>query len=380
MRIINRFNLGGPTYNVAYLSKYLDDRFETLLVGGAKDESEDTSTFITESLGLNPIIIDEMRREISPINDYKAYKKLKKIIQDYRPDIVHTHASKAGALGRLAAYHCGVRQIYHTFHGHVFHSYFGKLKTTFYKKIERYLAKRSTKLIAISNLQKKELSDEHDIAKSEKFHVVHLGFDLRRFSENTVFNRKDFRKKYNLKPSEVAIGIVGRLVPIKNHKFFIDAAEKVIQKTKKVVKFFIIGGGELEQELKTYVKAKNLDQKITFTSWIRNIEWAYAGLDIVALTSLNEGTPVSLIEAQAASKPIVSTKVGGIQDVVLEGQSALLSKSADIASFTKNLIQLVESKPLRDQFSGAAQKFVFDRFSYQVLTREMQKLYLSEKV
>ena len=135
LRIINRFNLGGPTYNVAYLSKYLSPEFETLLIGGEKDESEESSNHILQNLGLEPIIISEMKREIDLVNDYKAYLKIKKIIQEFKPDIVHTHASKAGTIGRLAAKSCNVPVIVHTFHGHVFHSYFGKIKTALYKNI-----------------------------------------------------------------------------------------------------------------------------------------------------------------------------------------------------------------------------------------------------
>ena len=154
LRIINRFNLGGPTYNAAYLTKYLSSDYETLLVGGQHDESEASSSHILEDLNLNPIIIPEMRREINFKNDRIAYQKIKNIINEFKPDIVHTHASKAGAIGRIAANKAGVKQIYHTFHGHVFHSYFGKAKTTFYKNLERYLAKKSTKIIAISEKNK----------------------------------------------------------------------------------------------------------------------------------------------------------------------------------------------------------------------------------
>jgi glycosyltransferase involved in cell wall biosynthesis len=157
LRIINRFNLGGPTYNAAYLTKYLENDYETLLVGGKHDESEKSSMHILDNLGLKPIIIPEMQRSINPINDRIAYKKIQKIIAEFQPDIVHTHAAKAGALGRRAAYNAGVKQIYHTFHGHVFHSYFGTLKTNFYKNIERNLAKKSTKIIAISEIQKKRI-------------------------------------------------------------------------------------------------------------------------------------------------------------------------------------------------------------------------------
>ena len=147
LRIINRFNLGGPTYNAAYLTKYMAPEFETLLVGGMHEITEGSSKYILENLGIEPIIIPEMKREINLKQDRIAYKKIKAIIKDFKPDIVHTHASKAGALGRLAAHQLGVKGIVHTFHGHVFHSYFGRVKTQFYKQVERYLAKKSTKII-----------------------------------------------------------------------------------------------------------------------------------------------------------------------------------------------------------------------------------------
>jgi len=208
LRIINRFNLGGPTYNVGYLSKYMEDEFETLLVGGMKDKSEGSSEFIIEKLGLRPIIIPEMKREIDFKLDRIPYKKIKKIIEEFKPDIVHTHASKAGAIGRLAASKMKVPIILHTFHGHVFHSYFGKAKTTLYKQVEKYLAKKSTKLIAISDIQKQEISGIHKIAQSNKFKVIPLGFDLQRFHDNHSVKRSNFRRKYKVEDNEVAIGIL----------------------------------------------------------------------------------------------------------------------------------------------------------------------------
>ena len=334
LRIINRFNLGGPTFNAAYLTKYLGDDFETLLVGGEKDDSEESSEFILENLNLTPIIIPEMKREINFKEDKIAYKKLKKIIKEFQPDIVHTHASKAGFLGRRAAYKCNVPVIIHTFHGHVFHSYFGKAKTAFYKNIERYLAKKSTAIIAISEIQKHELVNEYNICKSNKVKVIPLGFDLSRFQENKLGKRIDFRKKYLLNEDEIAIGIVGRLVPIKNHTLFIDAIDQILTKTSKKIRVFIIGDGEEKENLLKHCEEKKLDfteftvsprkATITFTSWIKNVDWANAGLDIVALSSLNEGTPVSLIEAQASNKAIVTTNVGGVENVVLKNKSGFI--------------------------------------------------------
>ena len=383
LRIINRFNLGGPTYNAAYLSKYLDPKYETLLIGGQKDESEGSSEYIVKNLGLEPIIIPEMRREISPKNDYIAYKKIKKIIAEFKPDIVHTHASKAGTLGRLAAFQSNVPVVVHTFHGHVFHSYFGKLKTTFYKNIERYLAKKSTRIIAISEKQKEELSAEHAICGAHKIDVIPLGFDLNRFTENQEEKRKSFRSLYNINDQEIAIAIVGRLVPVKNHRFFLDAVQNIAAKEKLPIRVFIVGDGELKEELIEYTKQLGLDYSLTpekratvhFTSWIKEVDVVYAGVDIAALTSFNEGTPVSLIEAQAASKPIVSTRVGGIENIVLENKTALLSDSGDLTTFVSNLKSLIINAESLTKFGEEGKQFALTKFSYQRLCSDVSTLY-----
>ena len=386
LRIINRFNLGGPTYNAAYLSRYMPPEFETLLVGGEKDDSEDSSEFIVKNLGLDPIIIPEMKREIDLKNDFEAYRKMVKIIEDFKPDIVHTHASKAGTIGRLAAANMKVPVIIHTFHGHVFHSYFGKMKTVMYKNIERNLARRSSTIIAISEKQKTELCLIHRICKPEKIRVVPLGFDLSRFTENMVDKRSQFRMRYNIADDEIAIGIIGRLVPIKNHKLFIESSKIVLEKTQQKIRLFIIGDGEDRLNIESMARkaeipfidamVSNAVAPLTFTSWIQEIDIACAGLDIIALTSLNEGTPVSLIEAQAANKPIVTTNVGGIENVVVEGVTALLSHSkTDPNQFADLLLQLTENKERRDDMSRVGWEHVRNKFHYTRLVRDMTELY-----
>jgi len=387
LRIINRFNLGGPTFNAAYLTKYLEPEFETLLIGGVKYEEEESSEFILEKLGLTPIIIPEMQRSISFKEDKKAYQKIKKIIQEFQPDIVHTHASKAGTLGRLAAAKCNVPVVVHTFHGHVFHSYFGKAKTHFYKTIERYLAKKSTKIIAISDIQKKELWKEHKICKEEKLAVIPLGFDLDRFQENIDEKRTSFRKEYQLKDDEIAIGIVGRLVPIKNHQLFIHAINEVQKKTSKKVRAFIIGDGEEKVQLIELLNRIGLDYAewrkdkvsatVTLTSWIKEVDWANAGLDIITLTSLNEGTPVSLIEAQASNKPIVTTNVGGVENIVLKNETAFITESNNLDQFVNAVLKLVEDDKLRAEMSKKGWGFVKKEFHYSRLANDMTKLYSS---
>ena len=387
LRILNRFNLGGPTYNAAYLTKYLSSEFETLLVGGVKDKSEDSSEYILEKLGIKPIIIPEMKRSINPVNDLIAFRKIVKIIRDYKPEIVHTHASKAGTIGRIAALRCNVPVIVHTFHGHVFHSYFNSYKTELIKSVEQGLAKRSSKIIAISDNQKYELAEKYNITNPDKIEVVPLGFDLSRFRENTLEKRKTFRQKYHIKDNEIAIGIIGRLVPVKNHELFLNAIKYIKERTSKKIRAFIIGDGESMENLKQKTRELNIDfidftkkdeiATLTFTSWIKNIDYAYAGLDIVALTSRNEGTPVSLIEAQAANKPIVSTNVGGIENIVLPNCTALLTRNGGEDDYAYKLLNMIEDDALRIRMTQDGWDHVKNKFHYSRLIDDMSNLYFS---
>ena len=381
LRIINRFNLGGPTYNAAYLTKYLEGEYETLLIGGNHEKNEKSSMHILEDLGIKPIIIPEMQRSINPLLDRIALKKIKEIIEDFKPDIIHTHAAKAGALGRKAAYNAGVKQIYHTFHGHVFHSYFSKIKTNIYKKIERDLAKKTTKIIAISPIQKEELSKVHKICKPEKIEVIPLGFDLSKFYKNKEAKREKFRKKWRIKDSEVAIGIIGRLVPIKNHLFFIKAINQVLSSCSIPIRFFIVGDGEEKENIIEYINEFKInystDDKVAtiqLTSWIKEIDEVNAGMDIICLCSLNEGTPVSLIEAQASGNPIVTTRTGGIENIVIENKTALISEINNLNLFVENLITFINSKEKRKQFTELGVK-KSKEFDYNILIKNIKTLY-----
>lgn len=386
LRIINRFNIGGPTYNVAYLTKYMPTEYETLLVGGMPEASEEGSAHVLADLGIEPVLIGDMKREIGLRDDYAAYRKLRYIIHKFKPDIVHTHASKAGALGRLAARNEGVPLIVHTFHGHVFHSYFGKAKTYFFKSVERGLARSTDRIIAISERQKEELTVDHKICSPDKVSVVPLGFDLTKFWTDQDLKRAEFRARYHLDEDDIAVGIIGRLVPVKNHVMFLEAARKVLAQTTKKVRFFVIGDGESREMLIEKSKAIQLDtvylpngqaHSVTFTSWIKDADWAMAGLDIVALTSFNEGTPVSLIEAQAASRAIVSTRVGGIENIVQEGKSALLSQNDNADQFAQNLLSIIENDDLRHDMCSYGKGFVEKRFHYTRLVDDMSNLYSS---
>jgi glycosyltransferase involved in cell wall biosynthesis len=384
LRILNRLAVGGPVLNAAYLTKYMAPEFETLFVVGEKEDHEKSAAFLADQLGIQYTTVAGMGRSINPGSDFFAYQKMKKLIKDFQPNIVHTHAAKPGAIGRLAASAMKVPAIIHTFHGHVFHSYFNSVATKFFINTERYLARKSSAIIAISEQQRRELTDEFKIAPAEKFRVVPLGFDLDRFYNKQEEKRNKFRTEFKL-TDEIAIGIIGRLVPVKNHYLFLKGIAHVLQSSNKKIKAFIIGDGETRGDLENVAsqagikfsseKDTNHPHPVVFTSWRSDIDVINAGLDIVALTSFNEGTPVSLIEAQAANKPIVSTRVGGIQDIVKEGETALLADVTDATTFSNHLLRLVEDDALRLRLGNNSRQYVMQKFSYQRLVKDMSELY-----
>ncbi|MDY0315796.1 MAG: glycosyltransferase, partial [Bacteroidales bacterium] len=358
--------------------------YDTLLVGGMNSKDEACSDYIIKKLGIHAITIPEMTREIG-YNDLIAYKKIENIVKRYKPDIVHTHASKAGYLGRKAAIKLKVPVIVHTFHGHIFHSYFNKYTTSIFKKLEQNLANKTDVIIAISPLQKEELSKVHKIANEEKFRVIPLGFDLNRFQENLKEKRQAFRLKYDLKDDEIVISSIGRLVAVKNHPLFIKAFAKAKNKTTKKVKAMIVGDGFLRNGLvelawslglKVSVPEKSVtNPDIIFTSWIGEADMVFAGSEIAALSSFNEGTPVSLIEAQASNTPIISTNVGGVKDIVIEGKTGLLCENDNVDDYSEKLLTLIENTKLREDMSQNGWDFVKNKFHYTRLVNDVKSLY-----
>ena len=377
LRIINRFNIGGPTYNAVFLSRYLSDDFETLLVGGLPEDGESDSLHIAAEYNVEPLLIHEMKREPSFSSDHQAYKRIQQIIKEFQPHIVHTHAAKAGALGRRAAQKMKVPIIVHTFHGHVFHSYFGKLKTAVFKQIERSLAKKSTGIVAISAIQKQELSGIHRICSPDKISVINLGFDLEKFHENREEKRKLTREKFSILDDEVAVAIIGRLAPVKNHSMFLDVVAHVSKRTSKKVRFFIVGDGTERMAIEQRISSMQLSEtiRVEMTSWIKDISSFNPGMDVICLTSLNEGTPVSLIEAQASGVAVVSTDVGGVRDILLEGETGFVTPLNAVEMFTDKVVVLVEDEKKREKMSQNGWKFVEAKFSYKTLVANMESYY-----
>ena len=388
LRIHNRLIVGGPSHNVTLLTAYLSPEFETRLLVGKKDPAEKDATYIAQRLGLKPIEIAEMRRSILPCNDIIAYFKIKKIIREFKPDIVHTHASKSGAIGRLAANSCNVPLIVHTFHGNVFHSYFNGFLTSLIIRIERFLAKKTDAIVAISDSQRKELTDVYKIAPPEKIFTIALGFNLEKFSVDQDAKKEVFRNKYGFDKNDIVVGIIGRLVPVKNHEMFLEVAALIKANSNKNIRFVIIGDGEsrtliekkaaeLNLSYSYFVSHPKVTTDILVTSWETEIDQALAGIDIIVLTSHNEGTPVSLIEAQAAYKPVVSTNVGGIEDIVQHGETGFITEAGDTASFAQHIQTLIDNPQLREQMGKKGYENVIKRYSKQRLITDMKHLYLS---
>lgn len=377
LRIINRFNLGGPTYNATFLTRFIGDEFETLLIGGLPEEGEVDSLHILKEYGVEPILLPEMKRIPNLQSDRKAYKRIKQIIEEFQPDIVHTHAAKAGALGRRAAKYANVPVIVHTYHGHVFNGYFSSIKTSLYKTIERKLAKSSSAIIAISKLQKDELIHKYRICKEKQTEIIPLGFDLEKFHENRIEKREIIRTNYKLNLDEIAIAIIGRLVPIKNHLFFIDVLKDISQQTNKQIRVFIVGDGTEREAIKQAIDGFDWPKTIAFelTSWIKEIDKFNPGMDLICLCSKNEGTPVSLIEAQAANVPLLSNDVGGVKDVVADKKTGIIVTSNTKSEYTEKLLELIENDSLRKELSETGWEFVKDNFHYTRLVDDVRQLY-----
>ena len=395
LRIITRLNIGGPSIHVSLLTKGLDpERFESILVSGNVSDLEGDMNYVATDLGLKPLIVPSLKREISSSQDIRTLVRLLKILDQEKPDIVHTHTAKAGTLGRIAVFihnliHKKRILVIHTFHGHVLHGYFSWLTSQMFIRAERLQAKATDLIIAISRSQKSELSRKYHIAPEEKFRTVKLGFNLQSFS--SVKNVKGrFRKSVGVNPKIVLIGIVGRLVAIKNHKMFLDAARIFVGENPGIeVKFVIIGDGELREELMSYSVALGLSDHVIFCGWIRDLPEVYADLDILILTSINEGTPVSIIEAMASSVPVISTDAGGVQDLIgpprskydLDGfevcQRGLICRRGDANGLAKGLKFILMNSSFRQETSDAARKFARRDYSADRLLTEIEAIYLN---
>ena len=387
--ILNRLVIGGQAVDTIPLAFYLQEYFDILILYGNKEKDEVEASFLLQQYpNIRIKKIPYLRRTINPFIDIIAFFSLLKQISQHKANVVHTHGSKSGLLGRLAAWILKTPIIIHTFHGHLFHSYFSSFANEIIKFIERRLAAISTYIIALSEEQKKELSQIFCIVKVEKIKVIPLGVDVKNLLPSLSSNRKIFRDKFNVPDAAIAIGIIGRIVPIKNHLFFLQIAQTILEENKNDIYFFIIGDGTTKKELINFLHSNeiifkddentNANAKIIFTSWLEDMMSVYHGLDIVMLTSLNEGTPLSIIEAQFCGKPVIASNVGGVRDTFKHNNSGFLIDGYDVNDYVKVLDMLINNPSLRKEMGEQAIDFVTNTFAKQYEVAAIKKLYLSQ--
>lgn len=374
VRVIARLNVGGPAIHTILLTKLLaPERFATTLVTGQVGENEGDMAYLAAEKGVTPVYIPELGREIHWQNDVIAFWKLYRRIRAVRPTIVHTHTAKAGMLGRLAAKIAGVPIIVHTFHGHVFHSYFSPRKTQMFLRIERTLAQFTDAIITVSPKQREEILG-YGIGRLEQVQAIGLGLELEPFVTDTTSQGK-LRQELHLAADIPLVGIIGRLVPVKGHCYFLQAAQQVLQHDQRP-HFMIFGDGELRSELEQQAQTLQITPYVHFLGFRQNSPGIYSDLDLVVLSSLNEGLPVTLIEAMAAGKPVVSTQVGGVGDLVQHGQSGVLVPPQDPQALADGILQVLAlSRQERLKMGAAGRASVYPKYDITALVGNIESLY-----
>ncbi len=389
-RLIARLNVGGPARHVVWLTKFLqNEEFQSVLATGTVPEGEEDMSYFAAQNGVNPLFIPEMSRELSPKDIISLWKIFKQIRRE-KPDIIHTHTAKAGTVGRIAGllYRLTFNRvkIVHTFHGHVFHSYYGKRKTQLFLLIEKTLARFVTdKIIVISQQQFSEIHEQFGVGKRRQFEIIPLGIDLSAFER--ADEKKDIlRTEIGAESDEILVGLVGRLTEIKNISLFLQVAKLYRESRAKVkLKFVVVGDGNARESLEREAETLELKDSVIFLGNRNDADVFYAGLDIVALTSLNEGTPLSLIESMANAKPVISTEVGGVIDLLgevnteLDGfkvrRRGISVESNNAKGFLAGLLYLANSEKLQDELKSKGQQFVFENYSKERLLDDIAALY-----
>lgn len=385
--ILGRLVIGGTTMDTLQVARHLQKEHELLLItgGGQKDEFE--AEYLTEHLpSIRHERIKGFSASVQPWQDWQTYRRLRKVLRRFQPDIVHTHTAKAGLIGRLAAAAAKVPVVVHTYHGLMFHGYYKPWISRLIVHMERWLSNKTTRIIALSHTQQNQIVYKYNICPPQKVSVVPLGIELTAFHENREQKRRFFRSKYQLQDNHIAIGIVGRIVPIKNHELFVEAAA-LLQQQWPMVRFFVIGDGHLRRKLQQYCAELGIDYTyypeqpraatLVLTSWITEIDKVMAGLDMVVLTSHNEGTPVSLMEAQAAGKPVVSTKAGGIDDIVIDGTTGYTISEHQAEALAAAMARLLSNTTLMHEMGRAGEIFASQQFRKERQVADLNKLYLS---
>lgn len=372
LNIITRLNIGGASIHVLQLSQlFHNENYSSTVLYGNVEANEQDMLYLAKEYDFPLLNLPAMGRSLNPLLDLKLIWQIYRVIKTQKPDIVHTHTAKAGFAGRIAARLAGVPVILHTFHGNNFQGYFGKLMSTVSIVTERLLARISTRIIAISDLQRKDLL-RYRIAKPGKIAVIRLGFDLAKIQAGPG-DKGQFKASWNIRPEQPLLLFVGRLTAIKNPFQLLRIAAKVLAARPDAV-FAYVGDGELAADLKAEVARLGFQDRVIFTGFQQNLKPAYADADILLLTSLNEGTPVAIVEAMANRVLVIASKVGGIPDLISPGKNGLLCAASDISSFASSILSYLAEPAKYAAMKDSALADIKRDFSLERLESEFEAL------
>jgi glycosyltransferase involved in cell wall biosynthesis len=372
VRVFSRLNIGGPAVHVILLSAGLRPLgYETRLVVGTESPREGNMLGLAAEKNVVCERLAGLGREIAPVSDLRALVGLYRVFSGWRPMVVHTHTAKAGLLGRLAARLAGVPVVVHTYHGHVLHGYFSPTKTAAFRWLETRLAAAADVLVAVSQAVKQELVDI-GVASPGRIRVVPLGLDLAHLAGELP--RGGLRSGAGIPGDAPLVGMVGRLVPIKDVPTFLEAAQQV-KRRWPAARFALVGDGEERPVLEAECRRRGLDGAVTFFGWRSDLAAVYGDLDVVVNASRNEGTPVALIEALAATRPVVATSVGGTPDLLAGGRHGRLVPPGEPAALADGIVETLEQSEAARCRALAGREHVLERHSAARLVRDVDELY-----
>ncbi|HEY2946150.1 MAG TPA: glycosyltransferase [Vicinamibacteria bacterium] len=372
LRLFSRLNVGGPSIHVILLTAGLKDRgYETHLVIGQESPREGNLFDLAARKGVDCVALPGLGREVRPWRDLRALLGLYRMMKSFRPHIVHTHTAKAGMLGRVAARVAGVPVVVHTFHGHVLRGYFGPLTTAFYRAVERRLGASADVLVAVSDAVKRDLV-ALGVAPAAKIRVIPLGLDLEPLAG--ALPRGSLRGEAGVPEEAPLVGIVGRLAPIKDVGTFLRAAAAV-RAAVPAARFAVVGDGEERGRLEAERARLGLADGVFFHGWRRDMAAVYGDLDVVVNCSRNEGTPVALIEAMAAGRPVVATRVGGTPDLLGDGRRGLLVPAGDADALAAGVVEALRGSDAVLARAREARAYVLAHHSSRRLIEDVDALY-----
>ncbi len=379
LRVIARLNMGGPALHVAYLTAGLRERgYDTTLVAGSLARGEDSMAFVADELGVEVVRIDELGREISPLRDLAATIRLARLIRRERPQILHTHTAKAGTVGRVAALLAGSRRppiVIHTFHGHVLRGYFGPLRSLFFRLLERWLASSTTALVAVSPQVRDDLVALR-VAPRERFVVIRLGIELDERVAAEQDGRAESRRYLGIPGDRFAVGWIGRMTAVKRTDDVL-VAFKALRDSGVEACLCMVGDGPDRDQLERRAQELGVVRDMLFLGYQEDVAPFYAAFDALVLPSGNEGTPVSAIEALAAGRPVVATRVGGVPDVVRDGEDGFLVEVGATDELAERLARLARNPALRKRMGEEGRARVLPRYAVDRLVDDVDQLYRS---